>query len=286
MAQDKTMSLDTTLGLISVIGVAVSFMEPRAFWLGAILCVAIAVITIIHRFKEAKTFYRERRKKQKTYNKKIKVPAGLKRAAIVVLLSTTAPILLYFTRTEPILNYGAISLSWPDQVINYFAPPRPPIVRIGNSGVSFSSGRFSFALPVLARDQLRIDSIWRGMVVSTEITDKDGVVIAALSQNEWKVAPPHAWDRNYNSNTLEVLNDKREVVLQVRLVSNEVQIQGAWWVDFGPPNGLTRVVIRKSPRPEGGAEFVLNPKEKSDEGKIQPIFEYPSEFHFGELKKQ
>jgi hypothetical protein len=113
--------------------------------------------------------------------------------------------------------------------------------------------------------------------------DREGNLITELVRNEWKVAPsPRTWDRNYTDDALEVKDARGRVVLQVRVLEDRVQLQGLWWVDIGPPNGIMQLALRETP--EGGAQFTISPKD-IDPPPIAEIFEYPSERHLGELRK-
>jgi hypothetical protein len=96
--------------------------------------------------------------------------------------------------------------------------------------------------------------------------------------------PPKTWDRNYTDDALEVKNTGGRVVLQVRVLSDRIQLQGEWWSKDG-----FGVRFVKIPDPVTGAmgggitklSIAINP----DEPHIDPIFEYPSDSHFGQLRK-
>jgi hypothetical protein len=174
-----------------------------------------------------------------------------------------------------------------------FAIDRPfPRIQIGTSDVFFvgSVGQFEVYLsPVLRRDQFKIETIDGQIKVSTRVADAAGNLTAEIIRNEWKVLPPPGtWDRNYNVNSLEVKDPKGRIVLQVKIVPDAVQIQGAW--SLGPewkPAGAEYVVVRTDPVGKG-AQFVLypyNPKPGVIWPEIKAIFEYPSERHLGELAK-
>ena len=137
--------------------------------------------------------------------------------------------------------------------------------------------------PALRTTQFKVENIAGEMKVSARILDHEGHQIAELVRNEWKVAsPPSTWDRNYNDNALEVRDARGLVVLQVRALKDRVQLQGLWWIDLGPPNGIRQLTVREAP--EGGAQFILSPEDASPPP-IAPLFEYPSDRHLGELRK-
>jgi hypothetical protein len=130
---------------------------------------------------------------------------------------------------------------------------------------------------------LKIDRIDGQLKVSTQIRDRRGHLIAELIENEWKIAPPpKTWDRNYNRNTLEVKDEKGNIVLQVRALRDRVQLQGEWWMD--EHRGVRLV---SGPKGTGGQLAIFGPNLKPEEATpIRPLFRYPSEFHLGELIAQ
>jgi hypothetical protein len=162
-------------------------------------------------------------------------------------------------------------------------------IQIGRSHVIFMESVFPDALSAMRGDRFTIEKIDGKLLVSTMIRDSSGSVLAELRRNEWKVAPPpKTWDRNYTDNALEVVNAEGYVVLQIKLLENIVQLQGSWWVDLGLPNGKRRVVIREAPPSEMqgnfSAQILLCAPADVACGQIEPIFEYPSDLHLGELR--
>ena len=161
-------------------------------------------------------------------------------------------------------------------------------MEIGISGIVFDN---SWGLKdfenTWGRDQFTIETINNHLMVSTKIRDRTGKLIAELQRNEWKVAlPPETWDRNYNDNSLEVKDANGNVVLQIRLLKNIVQIQGAWWISF--QGRQTQVVVRKTPTSEihgGYRAQIVFVGIRGDWPEIKPIFVYPSETHLHELRK-
>jgi len=91
---------------------------------------------------------------------------------------------------------------------------------------------------------------------SAQITDEEGNIIAKISRNEWQVAPPpRTWDKNYSDDALEVVDPKGRVVLQAKVLSDRIQIQGAW--PAGPqwgPAGVAQIIVRADPS-GSGAQF-------------------------------
>jgi hypothetical protein len=143
-------------------------------------------------------------------------------------------------------------------------------------------------LAIWGIDQFNVEVVDEEIKVSTIIRNEHGSVIAEIYRNEWKVGPPPlSWDRNYTEDTLEVRNDKGHIVLQVRVSSNIVQIQGVWQY---PKNPKLLMVVRETPERElheryTGQMIFYDPVDTSAKWPdISPLFHYPSETHLGELR--
>lgn len=115
------------------------------------------------------------------------------------------------------------------------------------------------------------------LIISAKIIAKDGSVIAKLDNNEWLVNPTKSLQRNFTKDTLEVIDESDDVVLQVRLLKDEVQILGIFYGEDGKGVAIWS---------EGASSVFrfLNPEEPKPKGLIKPIFKYPSDRHLGELK--
>lgn len=154
-------------------------------------------------------------------------------------------------------------------------------LEIGNSGIVFSIGGLE-GKPFLRfwnDSNLLIEEVNEVVVVSTDIRDAAGKLIAEVIRNEWKTRPSLLWDRNFDKNKLEVRDEAGYVVLQVVSLPDRIQIQGVWRDSKGHSLGLMA-----SPDPnQRGGQMILN--RPIAEMKIKPIFMYPSELHLGELAK-
>jgi hypothetical protein len=126
---------------------------------------------------------------------------------------------------------------------------------------------------------LLIELIEGQLKVSTQIRDRDGDIVAELTRNEWRIAS-RAFDRNYSKDALEVKNAAGRIVLQVKILPDRIQLHGEWWGENGQG-------VRAMRHPEGGgALFLPLHANIPDTGPfIEPLFQYPSELHFGELRK-
>jgi hypothetical protein len=156
-------------------------------------------------------------------------------------------------------------------------------LEIGDGGAIFLFGdtKAETALSFLRALNLKLEVIDGKIAVSAELKDQHGDLVAELVRNEWQVASkPQAWDRNYNSNTLEVKNSTGRIALQVRLLPDRVQLQGEWW-----SNGQGFRMVR-SPSIPGGFIVVFGPNQPPEKPPfVVPLFKYPSDTHFGELVK-
>jgi hypothetical protein len=157
-----------------------------------------------------------------------------------------------------------------------------PELEIGDSGTGFSwSGPAGKPmLELVAGSHLIIESIGGRIKVSTQLRDKRGDLVAELIRNDWKVSPL-AWDRNYSDDALEVRNSQGRVVLQVRVIPGKIQLQGEWWDEHGNGTRLVKCPDRQTGK-MGGCVVQLGLIDSPDQ-QIIPMFQYPSELHFGEL---
>lgn len=159
---------------------------------------------------------------------------------------------------------------------------RSPELEFGDSGAVLSfAGPPGTALLDFGGDKLTIGLDQRGRIlVSVVLRDKIGNVVAELIQNEWRVNASGAWQRNYSANALEVLDPRRDVVFQVRLVDNRAKLQAKLYDREG--RGFT---LRESNPREGARGGVIDfgSPEARDRYVIEPLFRYPAELHLGEL---
>jgi hypothetical protein len=169
-----------------------------------------------------------------------------------------------------------------------------PAIEIGASGVVFGApgnGGYNLddLIPILKECEFSVESISGQIKVSIIIRDANGNVVAEIIRNEWSVAGrPVSWDRNYNQDSLEVKDNRGKVVLQVTALPDIIILQANWF----KKNGHKAYAIQSNGRggrpKEGYAMFILDsPPEQfsSDDPRleIEPMFQYPSETHLGEL---
>ena len=127
-----------------------------------------------------------------------------------------------------------------------------------------SDGDFGLAL----RDPVKLRQNSGGrLLVSYELRDASGQIIARIRDNEW-FDLAEGYDRNFSDELFEVVDtEKNQAVLQIRRRGNAVAILGRFWDPGGTPLWVTS---------EG---FVHPPPSDC----LRPWFRYPSELHPGEL---
>ncbi len=130
-------------------------------------------------------------------------------------------------------------------------------------------------LPYLRESHLTVELIDEQIKVSTDVKDKSGALVARLIQNEWEVAPPRIFARNYSKNALEVLGTDGDVVLQIKILPDRIKILGEWWDRDGRG-------IRIAGNGNEVAMVILSHDTNTPFPKIEPMFRYPSETHLGE----
>lgn len=177
--------------------------------------------------------------------------------------------------------YGG-ELRAPEEVLVAAEKQLWPKVEFGNSGAMLiftgpeGSPLFTFGRDTkltIVRDQGRVK-------ISLAIRDKTGRLVAELLKNEWKVNPQNSWDRNYTADALEVRDPSGDVILQVKALADRIQLQAKFYDENGRGFAFGKV-----PGPQGwggGLEFT-GPAHPQLQMKIDPIFRYPSQSHFGEF---
>jgi hypothetical protein len=158
-----------------------------------------------------------------------------------------------------------------------------PQLELGDGGAKFLyAGPEGKPLFNILGDNLTIISHEGQVKISTVIRNKNGVIVAELINNEWKVKSSN-WDRNYSKDALEVKDDTGDIILQVRVLEDRIQFQGKFYDSQG--NG---VALGKYSNGKGGIIERTGVDHPRLELKIEPIFQYPSDNHLGDFlsKKQ
>lgn len=119
------------------------------------------------------------------------------------------------------------------------------------------------------------------LMVSTQVRDAQGVLVAELNRNQWQVNPAAAFDRNYRRDAIEVKDAGGDVILQARLVGDRVQFQAKFRDAHGRGVGIGKGVDANGVA--GAIIDITGPAHPHFILHIDPIFRYPSSRHFGKL---
>jgi hypothetical protein len=143
-----------------------------------------------------------------------------------------------------------------------------PHIRWGmNGGTVFRwGGGPNKSMMGIASDKIFIKKVNGAVMLTTTVKDHNGNLIVDIKDNHWEVSSNKAdcWDKNYTSNILEVKNGRGRVVLQVKVLTDEIQIQGEW-----------------DDRGYSAPEVLFANGQYNDEDGISPLFKYPSSQHWG-----
>jgi hypothetical protein len=114
----------------------------------------------------------------------------------------------------------------------------------------------------------RIDGVLK---LTTTVRDDNKNIIVDVDRNVWTINPDKSvsWDHNYTKDSLEVLDGKKRVVFQVKILPNRVQLQQEWQWDKGTPSG-----------------GIFEDGKYSEKEGIKPAFLYPSREFWGQLNKE
>jgi hypothetical protein len=157
--------------------------------------------------------------------------------------------------------------------------PIVPIIAVGGTTYVFhnsNSGDMTQVIKVLFDAGLRVEVEDGELKVTTPVRDRFGHLVAWIKKNHWYVTFA-CLDKNYTTDSLEVLDSRGYVVLQIKILPDRVEVQGEWRDEFG--NG-----IRLAAQPTGStADIWHTPEvEQSTMQKIKPMFKYPSSNHWSE----
>jgi hypothetical protein len=113
------------------------------------------------------------------------------------------------------------------------------------------------------------------LLVTTQIRDASGALLAEMKDNEWKHLPqPAIFDRNYTMDVLEIRDKSGKVALQVANLGSTVDVAAI----FHCANGWTYSV---GPIAGAGSAIELSPPGSELQSEIPAICDYPSDLHFG-----
>lgn len=118
-------------------------------------------------------------------------------------------------------------------------------------------------------DSIHIEKENGQVVVSLIVRDRDGNAIVEITKNKWRVSPSLAWDKNYTSDSIEVLDARGRVVLHTKLLRNGIRLE-------------TEIHDEQGGSGRFGGSIANDPGFHRNDA-IARWFKYPSKDHWGEL---
>lgn len=119
------------------------------------------------------------------------------------------------------------------------------------------------------------------ILITTFVRDQQGKWIVHIEKNHWTVNPNTSicMDKNFTRDSLEVLDGRGHVVLQVRFYPDRVSVQGIWFND----NGVGQEIVA-TPQGAWRTQILIPSRGTEDEILIPTLFKYPSSRHWAEWK--
>ncbi len=113
------------------------------------------------------------------------------------------------------------------------------------------------------------------LLVTAWFNDRSGNMIAKIIDNEWKINPDNYFDRNFDNNGFEVVDQNKIPVLQVHIADgNKILIGGVFYY---PETRLVMPFDGQSDISKKPARYDM----KTLKEKMKPLFEYPSDKQIG-----
>ncbi len=159
----------------------------------------------------------------------------------------------------------------------------------GNSGFIEEFNDKHPSYKPLFDQEVKVELIDKTPTLTTTIRDSDGKIIVRIDKNHWQVNSSQAvvMDKNYTSNSLEVLNSHGHVVFRAEVLPDRVRLVS----EFYDEHGLGVRIGNGDDLPvKGGMSIIplnsysVNPADQ-EATQIKPHFLYPSSEHWGELVK-
>ena len=151
----------------------------------------------------------------------------------------------------------------------------------GQGAFWVSNQRKSAPLGIMG-DSVTLEPNNGNVALSTVVRDEASNLIVEIDGNIWHISPQRnvSWDKNYNKDSLEVLDGQGRVVLWVKALKNEIQIAGDWHREDHWEVKIT-----------GGPDGPIMLSQPMYYPEIQKVviarrFLYPSKDHWGELAQR
>jgi len=202
-------------------------------------------------------------------------------------------------------TYPTLKLGDSNTFFTFQGPEGQPIIKVFDDNDLIISGE-----KVISRNWWKFWSSSESIKweVSTVIRDKEGQIIAEITNNQWKLKPDKLWDRNYNDNALEVRNADGDIVLQIVVNKDYIQFAAKMYSSTGQGFGIGSEIFTQADlikHQNGESKIIaaangptkiavgditgvmeIRPPGQALDLKIEPIFKYPSDLNMGELIKQ
>lgn len=111
--------------------------------------------------------------------------------------------------------------------------------------------------------------------ISRKISNKEGKNVAEIKANEWMVNLNYIFDKNFDKNAFEVVDDEGKVRLQVVYNGEAVKLAILDYTDDGK-------IAYVGPINDGTAYTFGDNYPIDSDFSIEPLFKYPSQLHPGE----
>ncbi len=166
--------------------------------------------------------------------------------------------------------------------INDGKPHGFPMLQVGDTVYMMTPDGVADIFPFFKDSGVRIEWGYKGPLLSTPVRDRNGNLIAEITNNHWFIYSLYSANKNYTNNALEIKDSAGHVVLQVQILPDRIKLQGEWWDTQG--NGIRLVKPINLPSSSGGSMVIpLGRQNQHIEYLIPPMFQYPSKDHWGEL---
>lgn len=161
------------------------------------------------------------------------------------------------------------------------------IVEYGDSGrkMPWTEASGGGDLKLMYDAGIHLDLGHKGIELTTVIRDSQGQKVVEVDRNHWTVSQfPVVTDKNFTKDSLEVLDRRGHVVLQVRILPDRIQLQGEWRDDLGRGIRITTCKDKNTNFEITGClqSWLNSVGELSLENIINPVFLYPSKEHWRE----
>lgn len=159
-----------------------------------------------------------------------------------------------------------------------------PMLQVGETTYVMTPNGVRDIFPFFPDSGVRIEWGAKGWpLLSTTVRDHNGNLVLEIIRNHWRIHPSYSAENNYTKDTLEVQDTAGHVVLQAQILPGKISLLGEWWDVQG--NGVRLSKPHTKTPGVGSIVTRMNPQNQHLEALIEPIFEYPSKDHWGELRK-